>query len=78
MFKDNCLAGCPCDGFLCLETTTAPEITTQTAPTTTTSPSANGVLMLSTKQSSNKPMIIDFNGWFGTFNHNSLKYLHYR
>ena len=61
--KENCSAGCPCSEFDCIETTSAPEVTTATVPATTTSPTGNAVLVLSTGTSANKPMIVDFNGW---------------
>ena len=62
LFKENCPAGCPCDGYPCAETTTAPEVTTVTPPATTTSPAANAVLVLSTRSIANKPMVIDWDG----------------
>ena len=74
--QENCLGGCPCDNYPCFETTTSPGVTTQTAPQTTTSPAvststvpqtttspvANAVLVLSTFEYANRPMIIDFDG----------------
>ena len=60
--KENCLAGCPCSGFDCVAPTSVPEVTTATVPTTTTSPTGNAVLVLSTFNSNNKPFIVDFNG----------------
>ena len=62
--KENCSAGCPCREFECIETTPAPEVTTATVPATTTPSTGNAVLVLSTYNSGNKPMIVDFNGWF--------------
>ena len=61
-FKENCLAGCPCNDFECTTTTSTPEVTTATIPTTTTSPAGNAVLVLSTSYFNNTPMIIDFKG----------------
>ena len=61
------MAGCPCSGFDCLEPTSAPEVTTATVPATTTSPTGNAVLVLSTYNGNNKPMIVDFNGKFKYF-----------
>ena len=60
--QENCSAGCPCSEYDCIETTSAPEVTTATVPPTTTSPTGNAVLVLSTKNSNNKPFIVDFNG----------------
>ena len=64
MFQQNCPGGCPCEDFNCVETTTAPGVTTSisTTPITTTSPTTNAVLVLSTYNAANKPMIVDFNG----------------
>ena len=42
-------------------------MTTATVPATTTSPTGNAVLVLSTNRSSNKPMIVDFEGKFRDF-----------
>ena len=39
-------------------------MTTATAPATTTSPATNAVLVLSTYNSANKPMVIDWDGEF--------------
>ena len=44
------------------QTTTSSAVITSTAPQTTTSPVVNAVLVLSTYRSTNKPMIIDFDG----------------
>jgi len=60
--EENCSAGCPCDEFDCLEPTSTPAVTTATVPATTTSPTGNAVLVLSTFNSNNKPFIVDFNG----------------
>ena len=60
--EENCSAGCPCSDFECTPTTSVPDITTATIPATTTPPAQNAVLVLSTYESSNKPMIIDFEG----------------
>ena len=74
--KKNCPGGCPCDGFTCIETTTQPDVSTSTAPATTetattastTTPAPkNAVLVLSTYDSSNKPMVVTFEGEFITF-----------
>ena len=62
LIKQNCLGGCPCDNYTCVEPTTIPSVTTTTIPKTTTSKMTNAVLVLSTYNGSNKPMIIDFNG----------------
>ena len=62
IFQENCPGGCPCDEYPCAETTTAPDVITSTAPATTTSPATNAVLVLSTLNSSNKPMVIDWDG----------------
>ena len=64
IFKHNCPGGCPCEDFNCIETTNGPDVTTSisTTPATTTSPTANAVLVLSTGNASNKPMIVNFNG----------------
>ena len=37
-------------------------MTTTSLPETTTSPTANAVLVLSTRDATNKPMIVDFDG----------------
>ena len=42
-------------------------MTTATVPATTTSPTGKAVLVLSTYYSSNKPMIVDFEGKFRDF-----------
>ena len=65
--QENCLAGCPCIGFDCLEPTSAPEVTMTTVPATTTSPTGNAVLVLSTANANNKPFIVDFNGKYQEF-----------
>ena len=63
--KENCLAGCPCSDFECATTTTTTlDVTTATVPATTTSPTGNSVLVLSNLETSNKPMIVDFEGNF--------------
>ena len=62
IFQDNCPAGCPCDDYPCAETTTAPEVTTATTPATTTSPITNAILVLSTSNAANKPMVIEWDG----------------
>ena len=62
LLQENCPAGCPCDDYPCTETTTAPEITTVTVPATTTSPTTNAVLVLSTRNAANKPIFIDWEG----------------
>ena len=61
-FKENCIGGCPCENYSCAETTPSPDVTTTSLPETTTSPTANAVLVLSTKNAANKPMIVDFDG----------------
>ena len=60
--QENCIGGCPCEQYSCSQTTTSSAVTTPTVPQTTTSPVANAVLVLSTYNSTNKPMIIDFDG----------------
>ena len=60
-FKENCLAGCPCNDFEC-STTTISDVTTPIIPATTTAPAGNAVLVLSTSYFNNRPMIIDFEG----------------
>ena len=60
--KENCIGGCPCPNYSCAETTPSPDVTTPSQPETTTSPNANAVLVLSTVNNGNKPMIVDFNG----------------
>ena len=70
--KKNCPGGCPCETFACSETTTVPDVTTSTAPATTTIETTitttqapkNSVLVLSTYRSSNKPMVVTFDGKF--------------
>ena len=64
--KENCLAGCPCSDFECVTTTTTTnlDVTTASVPATTTSPTGNSVLVLSNLETSNKPMIVDFEGYF--------------
>ena len=57
-FQENCPGGCPCDDYSCAETTTAPDVTIPTAPTT------NAILVLSTSNAANKPMVIDWDGEF--------------
>ena len=42
-------------------------MTTATVPATTTSPTGNAVLVLSTWNSNNKPFILDFNGKYFVF-----------
>ena len=65
--QENCSAGCPCSDFDCLAPTSVPEVTTATVPSTTTSPSGNAVLVLSTFSFNNKPFIVDFNGKYHMF-----------
>ena len=62
--QENCPGGCPCDDYPCVETTTAPDVTTPTTPAKTTSPATNAVLVLGTRDPANKPMVIDWNGKF--------------
>ena len=61
-FKENCIGGCPCDNYSCTETTPSPDVTTTSLPDPTTSPTANAVLVLSTWNAANKPMVVDFEG----------------
>ena len=71
----NCPAGCPCDEFNCLDTTTSADHSTSTAPMTTTTAittmtttstsipaTPNAVLVLSTYNSENKPMVVTLEG----------------
>ena len=60
--KENCIGGCPCENYSCLETTTSPAVTSPTVPQTTTNPVTNAVLVLNQYDSANKPMIVDFDG----------------
>ena len=62
ILKENCIGGCPCPNYSCTETTASPDVTTQSQPDTTTSPTANAVLILSTTNANNMPMIVDFDG----------------
>ena len=61
------MAGCPCSGFDCLAPTSVPEVTTATVPATTTPQNGNAVLLLSTYNSNNKPVIVDFSGKYHKF-----------
>ena len=61
-FKKNCIGGCPCPNYSCIETTESPDVTTTFQPDTTTSPTANAVLILNTVNSANMPMVVDFDG----------------
>ena len=76
IFQENCPGGCPCDDYPCAETTTAPDVTTSTAPATTTPPATNAVLVLSTLDSANKPMVIDWDGEFNKENDEISQNLH--
>ena len=69
----NCPSGCPCLGYDCIDTTTAPDVTTipptddptsdpTVSPTPTPSPEGNAVLVLGTQYSTNIPFVIDFDG----------------
>ena len=51
-------------------------MTTPTVPPTTTSPATNAVLVLSTSNAANKPMVIDWDGEF-TFANKELKSKHH-
>ena len=62
LFQRNCKEGCPCDSFECNE------LTTTQALTTTAQPTEKAVLVLSTKDSRNMPMVIDFEGSTRTIN----------
>ena len=58
---------------------TTPEVTTTTASETSASQVTKAVLVLSTYQSSNQPLVIDFNGKFGRILKNTefvIKYKH--
>ena len=57
--KANCIGGCPCDSSFCQETTTTAVTTTTT---TTMAPVPKSVLVLNLEKSSNKPIVIDFEG----------------
>ena len=73
VLQENCIGGCPCENYSCLETTTSPAVTAPTVPQTTTAPVANAVLVLSTYNTENKPMIIDFDGENLCFYNTSIK-----
>ena len=73
--QENCPTGCPCPDYQCPATTTGPSTTTTalattstsatTTTTTETTTSANlntWILVLNTRYSSNKPLIIDGKG----------------
>ena len=60
--QSGCPSGCPCPNYPCTETTISPDITTPSQPDTTTSPTADAVLILNTASSSNMPMVVDFDG----------------
>ena len=75
-FQENCPGGCPCDDYPCVETTAAPDVTTPTVPATTISPASNAVLVLSTWNVANKPMVIDWDGEFNKENSEINQNLH--
>ena len=60
----NCLGGCPCETYQCDQTTTS-------AISTTVAPLNTAILVLSTYDDTNIPLVIDFNGNISKFN---LKY----
>ena len=67
--EENCLAGCPCPGYDCIDTTSDPDVTSipptgdpTDSPTPTPSPDSNAVLVLGTQYSTNLPYVIDFDG----------------
>ena len=62
IIKDNCPAGCPCDSFECEDVTPTVTSTTSVATTTTKPAAKEAVLMLSTYEASNIPMVINYNG----------------
>ena len=67
-FQENCKGGCPCDSYECNEVTTTQATTTSIATTTTAQPTKEAVLLLSTMNSNNVPMVIDFEGRTITIN----------
>ena len=67
--EEKCLAGCPCPGYDCIDTTSAPDVTSAPptgdptdSPNPTPSPDGNAVLVLGTIYSTNAPYVIDFDG----------------
>ena len=54
--QEKCPTGCPCPNYQCPATTTVPSTTTTTADLKT------WILVLNTRKSENKPLIIDGNG----------------
>ena len=68
-FKENCLAGCPCDTFTCdIDSTTTTQVETTvpsvTSSSTTTSPmKEKAVLLISNIHSRGQPPVVaNFNG----------------
>ena len=68
VFQANCKGGCPCDSYECNELTTTQASTTSMTTTTTAQPTKEAVLVLSTWNSNNVPMVIDFEGRTLTIN----------
>ena len=78
LLQANCIGGCPCQNYPCIETTTTTttstttttmtttstttSTTTTTTTTTTTPPPVPAILVLSTYSGSNVPMVIGLNG----------------
>ena len=62
IIQENCPAGCPCDSFECEDVSPTATSTTSVATTTTEPAEKEAVLMLSTYDSSNVPMVISYNG----------------
>ena len=61
VFQTDCPGGCPCDEFECDVSPTA--TTTSSSSTTTSIPQTEkAVLLLDNKSSTNKPMVISFEG----------------
>ena len=58
----DCIRQCNRDIVICFENCTETTTTSSTSMETTISPTQNSVLILSTYDPSNKPMVIDFNG----------------
>ena len=61
--EDNCPTGCPCPGYDCIDTTTAPTTVPPTDnPGDGPSPDSEAVLVLGTMYDTNVPFVIDFDG----------------
>ena len=68
IFQANCKGGCPCESYECNELTTTQASTTSISTITTAQPTKEAVLLLSTRYTSNVPMVIDFEGRTLTIN----------